>query len=214
MKSGQSAPSPSAAHVRAFRERLRRQGLVKKDVWIRPEYAEELRRIETSLREPGQDPAHAAAVGEPSVPWTVDAIEQALLQTSTVRDGLIAVDRIEGSEPSLHLVMREYGDLSVYLAVGGEQIIVEAYLWPVAQIADPDAFNVHVLRTHKLLPLSTISLQEVAGVPSYTMFGALDTHSSLPSLVFEIATLADNVIAATEAYAGHLKSARPGRVRV
>lgn len=211
MKSGQAAPRPSAAHVRAFRERLRRQGLVKKDVWIRPEYAEELRRIESSLRQPGQDPAHA--VGDSPMPWTVDTIEQALLQTSTVRDGLLTVDRIEGGEPSLHLVMHEYGDLSVYLAVGGEQIIVEAYLWPVAQVADPDAFNAHVLRTHKLLPLSTISLQDIAGVPGYTMSGALDTHSGLSSLMFEIATLADNVIGATEAYAGYLGPAARRRGR-
>lgn len=147
------------------------------------------------------------------MPWAVATIEQALLQTSTVRDGLITVDRIEGSEPSLHLVMHEYGDLSVYIAVGGEQIIVEAYLWPVAQVADPDAFNAHVLRTHKLLPLATISLQNIAGVPSYTMYGALDTHSSLPSLMFEIATLADNVIGATEAYAGYLAPTRHGRAR-
>src|SRR5688572_3426175 len=167
MKPGQTAPRPSAANVRAFRDRLRQQGLVKKDVWIRPEYAEELRRIETSLRLAGQDPAHSTTDGL-AAPWAVASIEQALLQTSTVRDGLITIDRIEGSEPSLHLVMHEYGDLSVYIAVGGEQIIVEAYLWPVAQVADPDAFNAHVLRTHKLLPLSTISLQSIAGVPSYT----------------------------------------------
>lgn len=210
----ETAPRPSTANVRAFRERLRRQGLVKKDVWIRPEYAEELRRIETSLRQPGQDPARAAA-DEPAVPWTVDTIEQALLRTGPVRDGLITLGRIEGSEPSLHLVMHEYGDLSVYIAIGGEQIIVEAYLWPVRQVADPDVFNAHVLRTHKLLPLSTISLQDVAGVPSYTMLGALDAHSSLPSLMFEIATLADNVIGATEAYAGYLKKpAQQGRARV
>lgn len=212
MKSGQAAPRPSAANVRAFRERLRQQGLVKKDVWIRPEYAEELRRIETSLRQAGQDPGlHSTTTHELAVPWAVTTIEQALLQTSTVRDGLITIDRIEGSEPSLHLVMHEYGDLSVYIAVGGEQIIVEAYLWPVAQVADPDAFNAHVLRTHKLLPLSTISLQDIAGIPSYTMFGALDAHSSLPSLMFEIATLADNVISATEAYAGYLAPAQQGR---
>lgn len=211
MKSSRTAPRPSAANVRAFRDRLRQQGLVKKDVWIRPEYAEELRRIETSLRQAGQDPAAHSATDELAVPWAVATIEQALLQTSTVRDGLITIDRIEGGEPSLHLVMHEYGDLSVYIAVGGEQIIVEAYLWPVAQVVDPDAFNAHVLRTHKLLPLSTISLQDIAGIPSYTMFGALDAHSSLPSLMFEIATLADNVIGATEAYAGYLAPAQQGR---
>lgn len=214
MKSGNPPPRPSTANVRAFRDRLRQQGLVKKDVWIRPEYAEELRRIESSLRQPGQDAAHPAGGGDAQPAWTVASIEQALLQSSAVRDELIMLERIEGAEPSLHLVMHEYGDLSIYLAVGGEQIIVEAYLWPVAQVADTEAFNAHVLRTHKLLPLSNISLQDVAGEPSYTMYGALDAHSGLPNLMFEIETLADNVLGAAEAYARFLIPARRGRAHV
>ena len=123
-----------------------------------------------------------------------------------MRDGGIALETIEGAEPSLHLVMRDYGGLSVFVAVGGEQIIVEAFLWPLTQVRDPAAFNAHVLATHKLLPLSTIAIQPVGGVPSYAMFGSLDTHSSLANLMFEIETLAENVIHASDAYAPYLRA--------
>lgn len=207
-----TAPRPaikaSTLHVRNYRERMREQGLVKKDVWIRPEYAEELAAIEKSMRDAERDagipylPTQPAEAG-----WTVAAIRHALQQASTVRDGRISVETIEGAEPSLHLVMHEYGDLSVFLAVGGEQILVEAYLWPVEDVVDPAAFNAHVLSTHVLLPLSTIGLQRIGGVAGYTMFGALDTHSSLANLMFEIETLAENVISATEAYRPFLRTA-------
>ena len=36
------------------------------------------------------------------------------------------------------------------------------------------------------------------------MFGALDAHSRLASLMFEIETLAENVLGATDAFAGYL----------
>ena len=75
---------------------------------------------------------------------------------------------------------------------------------------DPAAFNAHVLATHKLLPLSTIAIQSIAGVPSYTMFGSLDTHSSLANLMFEIETLAENVIQASDAYAPYLDAGTHG----
>lgn len=200
MKSS-STPSPSTLHVRNFRARMREQGLVKKDVWIRPEYARELQQIEQRLREPT-----AGAAPQVAHAWTLEGIRQALEQSSAVALGLIELERIEGAEPSLRLVMREYGDLSVFLAVGGEQIMVEAFLWPASQVADADAFNAHVLRTRKLLPLSGITLQDVAGEPGYSMYGALDAHSSLSSLMFEIETLAENVLAAAEAYARFLKA--------
>lgn len=207
-----TAPPPaikaSTLHVRNYRERMREQGLVKKDVWIRPEYAEELAAIEKSMRESERDAGIPYLPAQPTeAGWTVAAIRHALMQASTVRDGLMSLETIEGAEPSLHLVMHEYGDLSVFLAVGGEQILVEAYLWPVDDVIDPAAFNAHVLSTHVLLPLSTIGLQRIGGVAGYTMFGALDTHSSLANVMFEIETLAENVIAATEAYRPFLRVA-------
>jgi uncharacterized protein YjfI (DUF2170 family) len=206
MKEGQAPLKTSTEHQRRYRERLREQGLVKKDVWIRPEYAAELAAIEKSMRGQERDPATPV---QTESGWSIGAIRHALTETSSVRDDLLTVETIEGTEPSLHLVLHEYGDLSLFVAAVGEQIIVEAYLWPVAMVTDPALFNLHVLRTQKLLPLSTIAVQAVAGVPSYIMFGALDAHSRLASLLFEIETLADNVLGATEAFAGYLLPAEP-----
>ncbi|MGP1665822.1 MAG: YjfI family protein, partial [Rhodanobacter sp.] len=137
--------------------------------------------------------------------WTIETAHHAISQSRAVRAGCISIDLIEGAVPSLHLQMHEFGDLSVFVAIGGEQIIVEAFLWPAAQVLDVAAFNAHVLRTHKLLPLSMIALQQVGGVAGYTMLGELDTRSSLANLMFEIDTLADNVINATDAYAAYLR---------
>lgn len=201
MKAGATPLKTSTEHQRRYRERLREQGLVKKDVWIRPEYAAELAAIEKSMRGTARD---AATPVQAEAGWTIGTIRQALGETSAVRQGLIDIETIEGAEPSLHLVLHEHGDLSLFVAAVGGQIVVEAYLWPVAMVADPALFNLHVLRTRKLLPLSTIAVEPVAGVPGYIMFGALDAHSSLASLMFEIETLAENVLGATEAFAGYL----------
>lgn len=212
MTARKPAIQASTLHVRNYRERMREQGLVKKDVWIRPEYAAELTAIEKSMREAQRDAGIPYLPAQPTeAGWTVPAIRHAIAQTSAVRDGLVSLETIEGAEPSLHLVLHEHGDLSVFLAVGGEQILVEAYLWPVSDVIDPAAFNAHVLGTHVLLPLSTIGLQRIGGVAGYVMFGALDTHSSLANLMFEIETLAENVIHATEAYQPYLRPPRKAR---
>ena len=115
------------------------------------------------------------------------------------------MELIDGSEASLHVTMHEYGDLPLFIAVFGEQIIVEALLWPVSDVRDLAKFNEEVLRTHKLFPLSSIGLERLAdGTDCYTMFGALSSSSALSDVVFEIELLADNVIKATEAYENHL----------
>lgn len=204
-----SGTKPSAFYVREFRERMRRAGLVKKDVWIRPEFAAELAQVEKRLRLlPGKavDPAGGAptgAAGEPA--WTLESLQHAIEFAPPVMTGAVELTRLEGADPVLCLVMREFGDLPVFLAVGGLQIVVQALMWPVDHIVDPPAFNSHVLRTHKLVPLTTMGIEPVAGVPCYVMFGSLDTHSSLANILFEIETLAANVIACVDAYRPFLR---------
>ncbi|MFC0679758.1 YjfI family protein [Lysobacter korlensis] len=196
----------SADYQRDFRERMRKLGLVKKDVWIRPEYAAELSAIEKRMREPRGD-ASVRADGEHgfSTGWSIHSLHAALAEISPVRSGAIELEWMDGLEPSLHLVMHEYGELPIFVAVGGEQLIVEALMWPVDEVADTAAFNDHVLRTHKVLPLTTVGIEVISDVPCYTMFGSLDTHSSLANIVFEIETLAANVISVTDAYAEFLR---------
>lgn len=197
-------PKSSTEYVREFRERMRREGFVKKDVWILPEYAQELAAVERRLRIPRGAANRPEAEGG-SPPWSVRSLHAALNETPPVRSGRIALELLEGAEPSLHLVMHEHGDLPLFIAVGGEQITVEALMWPLDDVVDTVAFNMHVLRTHKVLPLTTLGIEAISGVPCYIMFGSLDTHSSLANILFEIETLAENVLNAAEAYAPFLR---------
>lgn len=231
----------SAYYQRRHRDRLREQGLLKKELWVLPEYTDELAAIERRMRQPrgglpaaGRDageagvnehvtvsasigapvpasgsqaawPAANAGIGAPL--WTASALCAAIAASQPVRDGAVAVELIEGAEPSLYLTMHEYGDLPLFMAVIGRQIVVEALLWPVSQVRDAARFNEALLRTHKLFPLSTLGIETLDGESVYIMFGALSASSSLADVLFEIETLADNVIRATEAYESHLREA-------
>lgn len=196
-------PKSSTEYVREFRERMRREGFVKKDVWILPEHAQELAAVERRLRVSGGGDSRSAD-GAPAA-WTARTLHAALADAHPVQAGYVALELIEGVEPGLHLVMHEHGDLPVFVAVSGEQIVVEALMWPQDDVRDAAAFNAHVLRTHKVLPLSNMALEVIGGVSCYIMYGALDTRSSLANVLFEIETLAENVLNAAEAYAPFLK---------
>ena len=140
--------------------------------------------------------------------WSAQALFNALAATELFKDGRAAIELIQGADASLHITMAEYGDLPLFMAVVGEQIIVEALLWPTSDVRDVAAFNEEVLRSHKLFPLSSIGLEKLPdGQDCYTMFGALSAASILSNVVLEIELLADNVIKATEAYEGFLKAA-------
>ncbi|MEO4049070.1 YjfI family protein [Pseudomonas sp. CAU 1711] len=199
----------SAHYQRLFRQRLREQGLVKKEVWILPEHAPLLAAFERKLRQPRPGLDSMEKEGAMSMPqvWTAQALFDALVATELFKEGRAAIELIQGADSSLHVTMREYGDLPLFMAVVGEQIIVEALLWPADEVRDAAAFNEEVLRSHKLFPLSCIGLETLPdGQSCYTMFGALSASSSLSDVVLEIELLADNVIKATEAYEGFLKA--------
>jgi uncharacterized protein YjfI (DUF2170 family) len=204
----------SAFYQRRHRDRLREQGLVKKELWVLPEYADELAAVERRMRQPRGPAAPAPTMrteGGGAMPdktlWTATALCDALAVSDRVRLGAISVELVEGAEPGLYLTMHDYGDLPLYMAVVGRQIVVEAMLWPVSQVRDPVGFNEELLRTHKLFPLSTLGIETIDDEAVYIMFGALSSASSLADVLFEAETLADNVIRATEAYEWHLREA-------
>ena len=196
-------PKSSTEYVREFRERMRRDGFIKKDVWILPEHAQELSAVERRLRLPGGTDGRLGDTAASA--WTARSLHAALAESRPVQAGYISLELLEGVEPGLHLEMHEHGDLPVFVAVSGEQIVVESLMWPVADVLDAAAFNAHVLRTHKVLPLSNLAIEAIGGVPCYIMYGALDTRSSLANVLFEIETLAENVLNAAEAYAPFLR---------
>ncbi|HEY0504163.1 MAG TPA: YjfI family protein [Lysobacter sp.] len=196
-------PKSSTEYVREFRERMRREGFVKKDVWILPEHAQELAAVERRLRLPGGPDGRLGDTGAGA--WTARSLHAALAEARPVQSGYVSLELLEGVEPGLHVVMHEHGDLPVFIAVSGEQIVVESLMWPVADVLDAAAFNAHVLRTHKVLPLSNMAIEVIGGVACYIMFGSLDTRSSLANVLFEVETLADNVLNAAEAYSPFLR---------
>lgn len=200
----------SAFYQREFRKRLREQGLVKKEVWIRPEYSKQLSQLEKQLRQSsGWERSRGDEIMAEKHPvWTTRSLHQSLCTEALFSDQHAGIELIEGSEPTIHITMREFGDLPVFLTVSGEQIVAEAVLWSTKDVRDMDRFNEVILRTHKYFPLSTISLDTVRdGLDYYRMFGALSSTSLLSNVVFEIEMLALNVIQATEAYSEFLNVA-------
>ncbi len=196
----------SAYYQREFRKRLREQGLVKKEVWIHPDHAKQLHALEKQLRTRsglvGTDGGNT--MNDKTKTWNTVDLHQALQGSELFTSDSATAELIDAVEPSIHIVMREFGDLPIFLTVVGEQIVAESVLWSINEVKDVAAFNDTVLRTHKYFPLSTISLDNVGGTDYYHMFGALSASSILENVVFEIEVLAANVIHATEAYSEFL----------
>lgn len=213
----------SAHYQREYRRRLRDLGLVKKEVWILPENSKRLAVYEKLLRErvlspdferPGDGIAKQGFTlkdGEMDMAevkrWTTVSLYEALTEEGLFKAGQASIELIDGVEPAAHIVMHEFGDLPLFLSVVGDQILVEALMWAVEDVADVAGFNDAILRTHKYFPLSTISLDSFGkGRDYYQMFGALSAGSIMPNVIFEIEVLASNVIQATEAYSNFLKT--------
>jgi len=220
----------SADYQREYRRRLREQGLVKKEIWVLPENSDLLHEVEKELRTPLAGIEQAATTLDTSSSqkktgqntpqtsggnhmfeksahrWSTESLFASLQDRPMFSNGSSSIELIEGLDASIVISMHGYGDLPIFITVGGEQILVEAVLFSAQDIKDTARFNEYVLKTHKFLPLSTISLDtdETHG-DYYHMFGALSAASSINEIVLEIDTLADNVIQATEAFEGFLK---------
>lgn len=217
-------PTPSSTateRIRAWRQARREAGLVKLELWV-PEAARDdvkaaVRAILTDStrgphlagrslagapRSPTSDPItsgddhHMDAVIE--TPWTVPAIKDALEGSPLVRDGEMTLRVLEGAEPVLLATMHEYGDLPVYLSVGGAQIVCSVLLWPVAEQADRHAFNEFLLKAQRVVPLSNFAITNVGGEDVYELMGELSCKTTLQTILIELRTLAENAIDATE----------------
>ncbi|MCW8328777.1 YjfI family protein [Photobacterium sp. SDRW27] len=110
--------------------------------------------------------------------------------------------QVEANEQTL--ILRNEDNIEAFLAVAGEQILVEVLLFPQAQVKDINALNNDILRTHKMFPLSTIGINEIEGNSYYVAFGSLSSQSKAESVVIEVATLFRNVEAFIDLYQDHL----------
>ncbi len=213
----------SAYYQRQYRERLRSQGLVKKEVWIIPDHAKTLSAVETLLRD--EVPATDLSAFIKRIGKSKDKVEgregdkkdeQANEKNISIEDRLNANNAtnalskaiepsVPNDEPIIYISMQEFGDLPIFMTVQGEQIIVETILCMVDEITNVYDFNDMVLRTHKYFPLSTISLDTLTmadgnSYDAYQMFGSLSSYTGIDEIVHEIQTLANNVMQALEAY--------------
>jgi len=134
--------------------------------------------------------------------WTIERLAEALGRY----DDEFAVEAMgagAGEEPVLRVLMREHGDLAVFLSAAGEQLVASTLLWPVDEQADADAFNRFILKAQKMVPLSNFAITEVDGRDYYELIGELAAASPIEMIVLELRVLADNAISA----AGDLRSA-------
>ena len=131
-------------------------------------------------------------------PWTVPAIKAALDGSTLLRDGEMTLRVVEGAEPVLLATMHEYGDLPIYLSVGGAQIVCSVLLWPVAEQADAAAFNEFLLKAQRVVPLSNFAITSVGDQDIYELMGELSSKTTLQTILIELRTLAENAIDATE----------------
>ncbi|CAN5242094.1 YjfI family protein [soil metagenome] len=151
-------------------------------------------RRPTPRSQTGADPSMDAVI---ETPWTVPTIKTAVDASPLMRDGEMTLRVLEGAEPVLLVTMHEYGDLPVYLSVGGAQIVVSVLLWPVSEQADPARFNEFLLKAQRVVPLSNFAITAIGGEDVYELMGELSCKTTLQTILIELRTLAENAIDAT-----------------
>ena len=131
--------------------------------------------------------------GAPSS-WTVGSLVDAIRSRGI--DEEISVSRVEGAEPVIVATMHAHGDLTIFVSIAGEQIVVSTLLWPVDEQEDAAAFNAFLLKAQKVVPLSNFAITDIDGRDYYELIGELSAESSLDMILLELRVLADNAISA------------------
>jgi uncharacterized protein len=111
----------------------------------------------------------------------------------------------EVKENNNTLTITNEDGIQAYLAVSGEQILVEVLLFNRNQVKDSSSLNEQILRTHKMFPLSTIGINDIEGESYYVAFGSLSSQSKAESIEIEVTTLFRNVKNIIELYQDELK---------
>jgi uncharacterized protein YjfI (DUF2170 family) len=134
-------------------------------------------------------------LGDKKMAWDLAQLETLLKQQEEL---------VVTTEETVLLIANTDG-IDAWLAVSGEQIIVESLLFSVDEVKDKNALNEEILKSHMLFPLTTVGISLVGGTEYYTAFGSLSSQSKESSVLIEIQTLFDNVEAFIDAYSEHLK---------
>jgi hypothetical protein len=123
--------------------------------------------------------------------WSTDSLMEAIRSSE-------GGDRIEVSatEGTIVANMRDYGDLTIYIGISGEQIVVSTLLWPCDEQENAAEFNRFILKAQKIVPLSNFAIADVDGREYYELIGELSTDSDIGTILLELRVLADNAISA------------------
>ncbi|MGW8463268.1 YjfI family protein [Pseudomonas sp. CLCA07] len=201
-RSKPSVKKPSSFYMKQMRAGLAAAGYVKHETWVLPENRSLLKQMEQQLRQPILAGSFMSEnYMSASNNWNIDSLFNALKALDEVVSNDITLSLVQGSESSIKLEMNDFGGLPIYIAVVGDQVIVDTVLVDVESINDVPAFNDAVLRSREMFPLSSIGIESMPnGQVVYNMFGALSSDSSLTNVVTEVKTLVDNVQRAIEAF--------------
>ena len=113
-------------------------------------------------------------------------------------------DLVVTKEENCLLIANSDG-IDAWLAISGEQILIESLLFAKSEVKDSAALNEEILKTHMIFPLTTGGISQVAGDEYYTAFGSLCSQSKAESAIIELTSLFQNVEAFLDAYQDHLK---------
>lgn len=95
--------------------------------------------------------------------------------------------------------------VDAFLVVGEQQIVVETILFPLSSVKDTAALDHEIMRTHRLVPLSTLAVSTIQSEEYYVAFGALSVDSKDEVIVEEVDALFANVPEFLELYAEFLQ---------
>lgn len=138
--------------------------------------------------------------------WNIASLYKAITQLDLVRSGEVNATLIEGAEQTIQLNINQLDGLPIFVAVTGEQIIVDALLVEAEDVLDTGEFNSAVLRSRDLFPLSSIGLETLPdGKEVYSIFGALSSASTLSNIATEIDTLLENIQRSTDVFSVYFK---------
>ena len=126
--------------------------------------------------------------------WELDQLEEMIKKET---------DLVVTREADCLLLANKDG-LDAWLAISGEQILVESILFSQAEVKDTQQLNEVMLRSHMMFPLTTIGITELNGESYYTAFGSLSSQSKESSILIEIDTLFVNVEAFIDAFQEYL----------
>lgn len=127
--------------------------------------------------------------------WDLDQLETLLSDNQ---------DLVVTREENCLLIANSDG-VDAWLAISGEQILIESLLFSIDEVKDQAALNEGILKTHMLFPLTTVGISQVAGDEYYTAFGSLSSQSKSESITIEVQTLFQNVEAFLDAYHEYLR---------